>query len=62
MNNKKKVYISPLFTSGKWICGGEWGTHNIDITKYFCNATKNKHHKTLNLIFNIFLNKYFQYH
>jgi len=25
-NKKKGCYISPLFTSGKWICGGKWGT------------------------------------
>ena len=25
-NKNKGCYISPLFTSGKWICGGEWGT------------------------------------
>tara|TARA_Y100001958_G_C21199355_1_gene526212 strand:- start:223 stop:1050 length:828 start_codon:yes stop_codon:yes gene_type:complete len=25
-NKEKDCYISPLFTSGKWVCGGDWGT------------------------------------
>jgi len=25
-NKEQGCQISPLFTSGKWICGGEWGT------------------------------------
>ena len=27
-NKTKKCYMSPFFTTGAWVCGGDWGTGN----------------------------------
>ena len=61
-NKNKGCYISPLFTSGKWICGGEWGTGETTQDYEKPNIKKiitKEREKTLNLTTYIFFNIFF---